>query len=306
MISALKTILPIFLVIGLGYAARRKGWLTEPFMASGNRILYMVAIPCLLFHKISTAPFHGSFFPSLIVGCVVTIVLMSVLILLGGHFLPFSKGKFATFLQGCIHGNIGYIGLAVCYYSFDERYFGIAGVLAGFFIITQNILSVTYYHLLIDQGGGSRGGTFGRLVVNPIILSTLAGLGVSFFRLSLPIIAERTLMIVGRMALPTALLIIGGSLDMRQVFIDLKSSLLSSALKMVALPLLGILIFTLLSVPRNLWVVGVTLLSAPAATTCYIMSRELHGDPELASSMVTTSILLSLFTFVLWLSIFNA
>ena len=306
MVSALKTILPIFFVIGLGYAVRKKGWLTEEFMASGNRLLYMVAIPCLLFHKISTAPFQGSFFPRLIVGCVLSIVLMSVIILIGGKFLSFSRGKFATFLQGCIHGNIGYIGLAVCYYSFDEKYFGIAGVLAGFFIITQNILSVTYFHLLVDQGPSHRGGTIGKLMVNPIILSTLAGLAASFFHLTLPVVAERTMMIVGRMALPTALLIIGGSLDMKQVFTDLRSSLLSSALKMVLLPTLGVVVFTLLSVPKDLWVVGITLLSTPAATTCYIMSRELHGDPDLASSIVTTSILLSLFTFVFWLSLFGS
>ena len=274
-------------------------------MASGNRLLYMVAIPCLLFQKISTAPFQGSFFPRLIVGCVLAIVLMSLLVLFMGRFLTYSKGKFATFLQGCIHGNIGYIGLAVCYYSFNERVFGIAGVLAGFFIITQNILSVTYYHLLVDQGPSRRGGTIGKLVANPIILSTLAGLSVSFFHFNLPVIANRAMMIVGRMALPTALLIIGGSLDMRQVFIDLKSTLFSSALKMLALPLMGIAVFSLLSVQRELWVVGITLLSTPAATTCYIMSRELHGDPELASSIVTTSILLSLITFVFWLSIFN-
>ncbi len=305
MLSALKTILPIFLVIGLGYGARRKGWLTEAFMASGNKLLYMVAIPCLLFHKISTAPFQGSFFPRLIMGCIMAIVAMSVGVLLGGSFLFSSKQRFATFLQGCIHGNIGYIGLAVCYYSFNERYFGIAGVLAGFFIITQNILSVTFFHLLVKQGDIRRGGALGQLVINPIILATLAGLAASFFHLVPPVVVERGMMIVGRMALPTALLIIGGSLDMEQVFIDLKASLLVSALKMIALPLLGCLIFFLLSVPWDLWVVGITLLSAPAATTCYIMSRELNGDPQLASSLVTTSILLSLLTFVFWLSVFK-
>ncbi len=305
MVSALETIVPIFLVMGLGYGAKRKGWLTEAFMASGNRTLYMVAIPILLFHKISTAPFRGSFFPNLIAGCILAIALMSGVVLVLRRFLPLTKGKFATFLQGCIHGNIGYIGLAVCYYSFNDRYFGIAGVLAGFFIITQNILTVTFYHLLVDQGSSRRGGTLGRLVANPIIIATLAGLAASFFHLTLPVIIDRTMMIVSRMALPTALLIIGGSLNLRQVFTDLRLSLLASSFKMVLLPLMGLLVFSLLSVPRDLWIVGITLLSAPTAMTCYIMSRELHGDPELASSIVTTSILLSLVTFVFWLSLFN-
>jgi len=304
MISALSTIVPIFLVIGLGYGVRRKGLLTDAFMASGNRLLYMVAIPCLLFHKIATVPFHGSFFPWLIVGSVAAVFFMSLIVFLLGKVLSFPPGKYATFIQSSIHGNIGYIGLAVCYYSFDERTFGVAGVLAGFFIITQNILSVVYFHLIADKGIGYRGGTFGKLVANPIILSTLAGLAASFFHIPLPLIIDKALMIIGKMALPTALLIIGGSLDMGQVFTDLKPALFSSGLKMVGLPLLGMGLFYLFSVPRSLWVVGITLLSAPSATTCYIMARELHGDPELASSAVATSTLLSLFTFVFWLSLF--
>jgi len=305
MISALSTIVPIFLVIGLGYGVRRKGLLTDAFMASGNRLLYMVAIPCLLFHKIATVPFHGSFFPWLIVGSVAAVFFMSLIVFLLGKVLSFPPGKYATFIQSSIHGNIGYIGLAVCYYSFDERTFGVAGVLAGFFIITQNILSVVYFHLIADKGIGYRGGTVGKLVVNPIILSTLAGLAASFFHIPLPLIIDKALMIIGKMALPTALLIIGGSLDMGQVFTDLKPALFSSGLKMVGLPLLGMGLFYLFSVPRSLWVVGITLLSAPSATTCYIMARELHGDPELASSAVATSTLLSLFTFVFWLSLFH-
>ncbi len=304
MISALSTIVPIFLVIALGYGVRKKRLLTDAFMASGNRILYMVAIPCLLFHKIAIAPFHGSFFPWLIAGCVAAIFSMSLVVLFLGKILSFPPGKYATFIQSSIHGNIGYIGLAVCYYSFDERAFGIAGVLAGFFIIAQNILSVVYFHLIADPGIRTRRETVGKLLVNPIILSTLAGLVASFFHIPLPVIIDKTLMIIGKMALPTALLIIGGSLNMGQIFTDLKPALLSSVLKMVGLPLLGVGLFQLFSVPRSLWVVGIVLLSAPSATVCYIMARELHGDPALASSAVTTSTLLSLFSFVFWLALF--
>ncbi len=305
MSSALSTILPIFFVIGLGYAVKKKGWLTEAFMASGNRVLYMVAIPCLLFHKISTAPFHRSFFPHLILACVGTLALMWVIVFFLGRLLRFEPGVYATFVQASIHGNIGYIGLAVCYYSFNDRIFGVAGVLAGFFIIAQNILSVSSYHIIADQGVKHRGGTIGRLMVNPIILSTLLGLAFSFFQIPLPVIIEKTLVIVGKMALPTALLIIGGSLNMGQVFTDLKMALFSSSLKMMGVPMIGVVLFYLLSVPRSLWAVGLVLLSTPSAITCYIMSRELNGDPELASSAVTTSTLLSLATFIFWLSLFS-
>ena len=305
MVSALNTIIPIFFVIALGYVVRKKGLLSDAFMASGNRLLYRVAIPCLLFHKIALAPFSGSFFPRLIIGCVLAILFISLIAYFGTWLLLHPcRGKQATFLQCCIHGNIGYIGLAVCYYTFDEKTFGVAGVLAGFFIITQNILSVTYYHLLTGSKERHRGGSMKTLLLNPIILSTLMGLGVSFFHIPLPLVLDKTLGIIGRMALPTALLIIGGSLNLGRIFTDLKSTLLASGVKLVGLPLLGVGLFHILSVPASLQAVGITLLCAPSATTSYIMARELNGDSNLASSAVTTSTLLSLFTFIFWLSLF--
>jgi predicted permease len=304
MISALGTIIPIFLVIALGYGAKKKGLLSGPFMAAGNRLLYMVAIPCLLFHKISTAPFQGSFFPHLILGCVAAIILMSLGVFFLGRFLALPPGTYATFVQSSIHGNIGYIGLAVCYYSFDEKTFGVASVLAGFFIITQNILSVLCFHLVADRDVTCRGGAISKLLVNPIILSTLAGLVVSFFNFTFPLVIDKALMMVGKMALPMALLIIGGSLNTGLMFRNLRLTGASSLFKMVFLPLAGTGLFYLLSVPGALWLPGVILLSTPSATTCYVMAGELHGDTDLASSAVTTSTLLSLFTFVAWLSIF--
>ncbi len=303
MISALNTIFPIFIVIGLGFVTQRKGWLSEAFMSSGNKVLYNFAVPCLLFYKISTAPFRASFSPRLILTSSLSITLMWLGVLLLGRILRLNRGIYATFVQTSIHGNIGYIGLAVCYYSFDEKTFGVAGVLAGFFIIVQNVLSITSYHIIADQGIKRRGGTIIKLMVNPIILSTFGGLAFSFFLIPLPVIIEKSLMIIGKMALPTALLIIGGSLDMGRVFSDLKMSLFSSTLKMLGLPLLGVGFFYLLSVPRPFCVVGLVLLSTPSAITCYIMARELKGDPDLASSAVTTSTLLSLITFVFWFSI---
>jgi predicted permease len=104
------------------------------------------------------------------------------------------------------------------------------------------------------------------------------------------------------MALPLALLIIGGSLRTgvsgRSVQIGI-----STVLKLLVLPLTGLILFRLLDVSHALAVPSIILLSSPSATISYVMSAEMGGDSDLAAAAVTISTVLSIITYTFWLSV---
>ncbi|RME40753.1 MAG: AEC family transporter, partial [Deltaproteobacteria bacterium] len=56
-------VLPVFLVILLGWLLRRIGLIDAAFLATTNRLVYYVALPLLLFHRIGTADFASNFNP---------------------------------------------------------------------------------------------------------------------------------------------------------------------------------------------------------------------------------------------------
>jgi predicted permease len=202
-----------------------------------------------------------------------------------------------------MHGNIGYIGLAVVFYALGNNGLRIASFLAPFIIISQVILSVLSFNIY----SGTKRHKIKSLInilksifLNPIIISALVGIIFSYFGLKLPNFLNRFLEIVSGMALPMALLIIGASLSLSLMSKSLYWLFSSSALKLLFLPGLGVVLLHNAGVHHFSIEVAATLLGVPTATVSVIMSSEMEGDVKFASTAVTLSTLLSAITLCLW------
>ena len=49
LLFALNAILPIILLILLGYLLKKKGFLDEDWFKKGNKLIFRVCLPCMLF-----------------------------------------------------------------------------------------------------------------------------------------------------------------------------------------------------------------------------------------------------------------
>jgi len=299
-------ILPVFLVIFLGAGAKRLGFFPDIFVKAANRLVFYIGIPALLFIKLSRAPFHETFDIdlALISSLSVFIVwLLSIVFVRLKIFSTLGSASAASFIQTSMHGNIGYIGLAVVFYSLGNTGLIIASFVAPFIIISQFILSVVSF--TIYSGRKRKKITscitiLKNILFNPIVISALMGLIFSFFGLKLPNFLHRFLEIISGMALPMALLIIGASLSLSLISKNLYWLLASSALKLLFLPGLGVMLLNNAGVHPFSIEVATILLGAPTATVSVIMSSEMEGNIKFASTAVTLSTLLSLLSLCLW------
>lgn len=64
MISA-NAVLPMCLVMALGYGTRRLGWLRREEISTINKIAFRIFLPCLLYYNIYCSDLSGSFDPLL-------------------------------------------------------------------------------------------------------------------------------------------------------------------------------------------------------------------------------------------------
>lgn len=299
-------ILPIFLVIFLGVGTKRLGFFPDVFVQGANRLVYNIGIPALLFTKLSRVPFHETFDMNLaLISCfsIFVVWLLSLLFVRIRIFSPLKPGPAATFIQTAMHGNIGYIGLAVVFYALGNNGLSVAGFLAPFIILSQNILSILSFNIY----SGTKRHKFKSLInilstifLNPIIISALVGITFSFFGLKLPNFLNRFLEITSSMALPMALLIIGASLSLSLLTKSLTWLFSSLALKLFFLPFIGLILLKNTGTDPFSVEVAVTLLAVPTATVSVIMSGEMEGDIKFASSAVTLSTLLSAITLCFW------
>jgi predicted permease len=297
----LQDISPVFLVIALGFLARRRGFLPDAFAEAANRIVYNIGIPLLIFAQVAPGDFARTFRPGQIAAVLASVLSVAALALLVAAALRLPSPTAITFAQDSFHGNTGFIALAVLFYVLGPAGLAAGSVLAGFTMLINNTLSLALFVLSPRRRTCCTGATLRSFFGNPIIAATLLGLGFSALRIPLPAVALRSLKIVSDMTLPLALLTIGGSLT-PAIRSRLPLAHLAALLKLAVLPAFGVLFLRLFGAEPGAVVPAAILLGSPAATLSYVMAREMDGDPELAAAAVTVSTVLSALTYTLWIT----
>jgi malate permease and related proteins len=299
------TIVPIFAIIGVGWVARSRGFLPETFVAPANRLVYYWAIPAMIFRSISGGSFETDFNPEVLFATLTSVVFLFFMAWTAGLLWRIEKNQLGPFVQSSFHGNLGYIGLAVVFYHLGEDGLAKAGILAGFVMILQNFLAVLILSVYANRtiSGNGMKSVISGIFSNPVILSAMAGIAVSWGRIEIPGVLDKSLKILSGMALPLALLLIGASLSFELIRHKLAPALLSSLLKLAVLPGTGFLLYKAVGATVEDFLPGLILLAAPAATLVYVMAVATKSDAEFAVADISLSTLLSAPTFAVWIMV---
>ncbi len=300
-IEILNIVLPVFMVIGLGTLLRRIGLINREFLHHTNRLVYYLCLPLLLFYKIGTANFSSNFNGRLVVATVGAVAVVFLLSFTYATLRKYPLDVRGVFSQGAFRGNIAYVGLAIALNAYGEIGLTKAGILMGFLVPFLNLFAIVALLLPHRGSSGQAGSKFWlkQLLLNPLILSSFAGIIWSYLAIPLPLLAERTLDIATGMTLPLALIAIGGGFSLQKLRGDILTTILSSSGKIIVLPLVAMLLLKILGVTGMDFGIGILIAATPAATANYIMAHELRGDAELAGSIVMFSTLASVVTYTI-------
>lgn len=300
----LTTIIPVFTIIVLGWIAREKRFITIDLMGPANRLVYFFAIPAMIFQALSKSNFTDFFKPEVVVISLLAMLVIFFMAWITAQFMALPKSRKATFIQSSIHGNLGYIGLAISYFFLGQEGLIRAGILAGFMMVLQNFLAVVILQRFNHQSREHPvRNVLLKIVGNPVILSAAAGITASLTRFALPQVMDRSLTILSGMALPLALLLIGASISLHQFTHRVRDWITSGVLKLVILPVLGLVIFRIMGIHPSDYMPALILLGSPSATLIYTMAGEMNGDTELAVITISASTLLSALTLSFWLGL---
>ena len=292
-------VLPVFLVIGLGFGLKMARLVDGSFLYQLNRLVYFLALPALLFYEIARADFSATFNGMLLAGMLAAILLTFFLAYGFAAWRGYPPDARGSFCQGAFRGNIAYIGLAIVFNAYGSDGLAAAGILLGFLVPVYNFFGILALLLPHRQQGQQFSPWFWIRQVggNPLILSSFAGILWSFLNLPLPQVIERSLDIVADMALPLALLSIGGSFSLQRLRGDISKSMIATAIKLVWLPLITAGILIVLGIGGRELAIGVIFAGTPTAAAAYIMAQQMRGDANLSGSIIMLSTLLSLITY---------
>lgn len=300
LLAILNALAPVLFVIALGWGLTRTGFLSERSLRELNRVTYWVGLPSLLVQRIASAdPQFGAVTGLLVVAIGATV---------GGILVAYTTARVmglpasatGAFVQGAFRGNLAFIGLPVVIYAFEAAdgasvaaAQSSALLLFGPLVVLYNIAAVAV--LLAGRGGTAgmiRGLVYG-LVTNPILIACALGLALALAGVRLPVMLDRSLAAVGQMALPLALVCIGGTLCTSRVRGRVRWALAGAVLKVAALPVMGALLAWALGLSPEHTRIALIMLACPAASASYVLARQLGGDEALASSLILLSSLLA-------------
>jgi len=300
LLEILSILAPVLLVIGLGWALSRLGFLSRQALFDLNRLSYWIGLPCLLVVRIGAArPALADVAGLLVVAAGGTALAMLLAAALA-WLLRMPARSLVTFVQGAYRGNLTFIGLPVVLYAFagtGAAASAEAAALIAFapMVVLYNVAAVA---LLLAPRSAGVAGTLRAvghgLVTNPILISALIGLAISLGAWGLPQVLERGLSAVGQMALPLALLCIGGSLHTARIEGRVLWGALAAAFKVAVVPLVGLGLGLWIGLSAEHLRIALILLACPTASASYVLVLQLRGDAALASTTIVMSYLFAL------------
>lgn len=294
----LDSIFPVFALIGLGVLLRRRGLTDRAFLRQGDRLVYYVFFPALLFWKIGGAT-SAEAVPWRLwgagLGTILVMWVLSLGVIAAFRLRPFRAGAFS---QATFRFNT-YVAIAVVWAAQGDAGAARLGEILSTAIPVANILAVVTFiwfeREALDQADRIRL-TLGALVRNPLILACAAGMVWARLLPAWPVALDRFLELTASLTLPLALISIGGSLT----FAGLRSRLTAAAgatlLKLVVMPLAGWILLDRLGVSGPDRLTAMLFFAMPASTAMYVLATELNGDADLSGAVIVLSTLGSIVT----------
>jgi predicted permease len=295
----LNQVLILFLILLVGYVGARVGILDTPAIRKMSEILLYITSPLLVFKS-----FFFTFSVERLANAGWVVAISLVFFLLSTLisrliYAPFPEKVNPVMRFTAIFSNCGYMGLPML-----KALFGDDGVFYGSFYIVMFHMVLWTVGIRIFGVGGTAGG-WKKVFLNPAIIAVYCGMVVFLLQIPVPDVVKGAAQAVGDMTMPLSMLIIGAVISTakpKEIFNDPKVYL-TSAVRLIAMPLLALLLTRLLHIPHMPAAILVTALAMPAAANITIFSEMFGKDSIFASKCVSVSTLLSILTVPVILSL---
>ena len=310
LIFSANVIVPIFLLILLGYFLTRIKLWDEHFLKIANNVCFKILLPVLLFYNVATANIFEVFnLKLLLYVCGCAILIFGIVFFIFPLFIKDQK-KRGVMIQGTFRSNFLLFGVPLSLSIGGASGAILAAVVAAFYVPLINLLSVISLYVFSDAPNKSIKSALIGIVKNPLIIGGVSGLIFSVIRnwigFEMPVIVDTTLANIKSTATPIAFLILGGDLKFGNMIKNIKFSIISVLGKIVLIPAVMLTISALLGFDKLEMAILVAVFATPNAVSSYAMARNYEADYELAGEIITLGTLLSIVTMFVFITIMKS
>lgn len=324
LLFAINAIMPIILLILLGYFLKRSSLLDEQWFKKGNKMIFRVCLPAMLFINVyNIESFSKINWTAVLYSELAIVALFLIGILLAVLFIPDDKQK-GVVIQCVFRSNFGIIGLPLAAALGEAESLGIAAVLSAFSIPTFNVFATIAMTMFLKDKSGKVDvkGMIKKIVTNPLNIGVAIGLVVLAIRSFIPLNADgqlafsvkdslplvyKTVNNVSQICSPLALIILGGLFEFSAIKGRKKPIIIGTAARILVAPLLGVGAVILLTkytgfqMDQAAYPALLALFGSPLAVSSAVMAQEMDNDGVLAGQLVVWTSFFSIITLFLFI-----
>lgn len=302
LILSFNIVLPIFLILSLGYILKKLKILDELTTKNMNSVNFKVFLPLLLFYNVYKTDLSVVFNPKLLIFSIISVILVFLLLFIIIPLLEKDNRKRGVIIQGIFRSNFVIFGVPVCEALFGQNATGVASMLIAIVVPLFNFLAVIC--LEIYRGGNINFKKIIKgIITNPLIIASIIGLFFIYFKIKLPAPIEKTINDISKIATPLAFILLGSSFTFSAFSLYIKQLSITILGKLIIVPGIVLYIAALLGFRNVELTCLLSVFASPTAVSSYTMAEQMDGDSILAGQIVVLTSIISIITVFLWIFI---
>ena len=298
MAAVMAALLPVFLLIVLGFVLKRSLLRLDTQWHGLERLTYFVLFPVLLVQTLvkadlATVPVAG------VGGALFISALLMSLLCLGLRPLlarcAIDGPAFTSIFQGATRWQT-FVALAVSDNLYGDVGLALASVAMVAIIPLVNVFSVAVLaHYAAPEKQTLRAIVM-TVVRNPLIWACAIGLVLNALHLPLPRIWHEVADALGRSSLAIGLLVTGAGLHLAGIFRPSLAASVAVFLKLVLMPILALALALWFGLSGSNLAIVAACSAVPASSSAYVLARQMGGDAPLLAQIITLQTILAAIT----------
>lgn len=301
-IISLKTVLPLFLVILTGIIFSQTKSASETWVDILNKYALNIGLPALVIVSLIQLKPEAQSYSLLILINSVYFVLCMLLAFPIARILKLPTQTRNSLFLILSYGNVAYLGIPVLINTYGETIFPAATIIVAIYVFWLFTLGI----ILIESNGEEQ--FDGKKIIfnlfrNPLLIAVFIGLFILIFKIQLPVVAEKTILLFSNSVTAVVLFSLGIFLGLHKKGkpTDWVKALSYSLIITLILPFIFYQIIKI--TPLDPFQIKATILdsSMPLGLTAYALSAKYKLETALVARIVVLSTMISVVTIPLWI-----
>lgn len=299
----LHTLVPMLLLIGTGFFARRIGILKAGDERVLSSYVYYFALPALFLVNLHEIVLTGSTLKFMSAGIIPIVFAVAIFVAISRVF-RFSRDTLYLLIVSTVFGSVAFFGLPFITFAFPttqgEHLAVLSVAVIGPIGVAISMTTLELYKLGTTTIGEGLKRVLRKFAKNPLILSILGGFFLALMRAEIPPPLSTSLHMLGKTTSAVAIFMLGVFLYGPR-YTNIVSALKLSLLRILFLPIIALLTTKLLNLPTLEKTILILMHSTPVAVSVIVLSERYEFYKETIASLILVSTIGGGLCVTLWL-----